>query len=238
MKTRIYGFKKPIKSYCFALTITILISFFSLKAQEKENFRTELTTDMVSQNIWRGCYQAGASIQPSLTVGYRNVELYVWGTTDFLSTQREIDIAINYMFRRFTLGITDYWGGNNANKYARNHQFEGNLKYEFNKIPFSLEWNTLFGGEDKPYTFSSYAEIGYTLELPSSDFNFSLGFTPWENQVLETDRFAITHLSVTANMPVRFPTGITLFPSSVLLYNPVNDQFFFVAKIGFSIFKF
>ncbi|MDR2009316.1 MAG: hypothetical protein LBQ22_02400 [Bacteroidales bacterium] len=237
MKTTTYCHKMAMISRCFVFMSAILILSFPLQAQEREDFQAEITTDIVSRNIWRGVYQAGGSIQPSLTAGYKNFELYVWGTTDFQATSHEVDFTISYTFRGFTLGITDYWCGNNTDTYSRNHQFERNLKYAFDKIPLSLEWNTIFYGEDKPFVYSSYAEIKYKLELPSINFDFSLGFTPWKNQVLETDKFAVTNLLATAGKRISISSLFDMFPSCTLLYNPTTDQLFFVAKIGFLFSK-
>jgi hypothetical protein len=236
MKPTTYCHKKAMGSYCFVFTFIFLTISFPVQAEEKDKFQAEIATDIVSQSIWRGVYQAGASIQPSWTVGYKNVELYAWGTSDFWSAGREIDFTLTYAFRGFTVGITDYWCGDSIDKYRHNHQFEGNLKYEFESIPLSLEWNTVFAGETRSYVFSSYAEINYGLKLAAVDFNFSLGLTPWKNQMLETTGFAVSNLSVTAGKQFSILSLCNMTSACILLYNPYADRLYFITKIGFNIF--
>ena len=42
--------------------------------------------DLVSSYVWRGMYQTGASIQPTLGFSVGNFSLTAWGSTDFDGT--------------------------------------------------------------------------------------------------------------------------------------------------------
>ncbi len=199
---------------------------------ETSNFNAEARVDVVSQYIWRGCYLSGASIQPSLTGTYKNVSLNAWGSADFQATGHEVDFSLKYAFFGFEAGITDYWSGELETPYSKGHSLEGNLLYSFPKFPLTLAWNTVFYGEESPENYSSYAEASYLLELPALNFEFAVGFTPWKNQMLDTDQFAFTKLSVAANKEFYLNKTVHLDFLLVLQYNPAAEKMFFVAGIG------
>ncbi len=235
MKTTTHCLPKAMLSRCVVFLSSMLPLVISLQAQEqeKETLHTEAAIDLVSQNIWRGVYQSGASVQPSVSAVYKGLELFAWGSTDFRNTQREIDFTLHYVFHGFTVGITDYWNGSDSTNYSANHQWEGCLKYTFSRIPLSLEWNTVFGGEERAGGFSSYAAIDYLLELPALDFDFSIGFTPWKNSLLETERFTFINFSVVAGKELFLHPQLPTKVLCGLVYNPAANQLFFTVGIGF-----
>ncbi len=205
----------------------------SLYAQDERcDFGAEARIDAVSQYIWRGCYQSGASIQPSLTGSYKNFSINAWGNADFQSAGHEVDFSLKYAFFGFEAGITDYWEGELGTPYSEGHLLEGNLSYTFPKFPLTLAWNTVFYGEESPKDYSSYAEISYLLELPVLNFEFSVGFTPWANQMLDTDKFAFTKLGLAANKEFKLNNTLNMDFSMALQYNAAAEKMFFVAGIG------
>ena len=61
--------------------------------------------DIVSSYIWRGMYQTGVSIQPTLGFSIKGFSLTAWGSTDFDGCRssegmasKEIDLTAAYTF--------------------------------------------------------------------------------------------------------------------------------------------
>lgn len=74
--------------------------------------------DLVSSYVWRGMYQTGASIQPTLGFTIGGFSLTAWGSTDFDGCQasegranKEIDLTCAYAFGStgLTLSVADLW---------------------------------------------------------------------------------------------------------------------------------
>lgn len=217
----------------YAISLALCIVSLPLQAQENKTLCTEANIDMVSQNVWRGVYQAGVSIQPSLTVTRGGIELFVWGTSGINSEQHEIDISLSYKFHGATVGLTDYMGGRSIGLRSQLHMLELNAGYEFDAFPLSLKWNSIVSGEQSR-SFSSYVEIGYAIETATLDLNLCAGFTPWKNEMLETKRFAFTTLSADAGKLYNFNSRMAIRPSCVLTYNPSDDRIYFIAGVGLS----
>ena len=73
----------------------------------KVNFK--VSADVVSSYIWRGAYNAGASIQPTLGMSAGNFSLTVWGSKEISDLHKEIDITAAYRFGRVSVSVADYW---------------------------------------------------------------------------------------------------------------------------------
>ena len=50
------------------LSATALLMSFSVFAQEEKKFEIAPAADLVSSYVWRGMYQTGPAIQPSLSM--------------------------------------------------------------------------------------------------------------------------------------------------------------------------
>lgn len=130
--------------------------------------------DFVSSYVWRGMYQTGFSVQPTLGFNVGNFSLTAWGSTDLDGVSsvsiademgttypgKEFDLTAAYKFGEAgpTLSVTDYWwAGQGAKKYFHynshetSHFFEGGLAYTLpcEKFPLSIGWYTMFAGADK-----------------------------------------------------------------------------------------
>ena len=70
-------------------------------------------TDVVSGYIWRGVWEAGASLQPTLTMTVGNFSATAWGSVDFAATSyKEMDLTLAYTLGPVTLSLADlYWEG-------------------------------------------------------------------------------------------------------------------------------
>lgn len=143
--------------------------------------------DFVSSYVWRGMYQTGISVQPTLGFGVGNFSLTAWGSTDFDGVTavnaanefetgypgKEFDLTAAYKFGEtgLVLSVTDYWwAGQGAKNYFHyesretSHFFEGGLAYTLpcEKFPLSLAWYTMFGGADKKINDDGEVEQNYS----------------------------------------------------------------------------
>lgn len=225
---------KPIAIKKIIFFTAGIFSSVSLFAQKEYTFGVSARADLVSQYIWRGTELGQTSIQPQATVGFEWIKLTVWGSSDFNGLNREIDPSISVQLRGFSVGVTGYWASDTlASKYGKNHVFEGNIAYTFNKFPLTLEWNTAFAGEqDKSY--SSYAKVAYEPEYKGWQVGLAAGLTPWKNEMLETSSFAFTELTTYIGKSVGIAGGLKLDGMMTLTYNPHLDQLFWVVSVGFS----
>lgn len=77
------------------IVIVLIITLLSampktdLYAQEQEkDVRFSVGADLVSGYIWRGVWEAGPSIQPTLTMIAGNFSVTAWGSVDFATRAR------------------------------------------------------------------------------------------------------------------------------------------------------
>jgi hypothetical protein len=201
-----------------------------ISAQGKAGFVIDGKIDFVSQNVWRGCYQAGTSLQPEAAVSFDKWEFSVWGTTDLQVVEKEIDLTVKYAPGNFTLGITDYWFGGETAPYGKGHISEIGTGYGFSSIPVSLSFNTAVYGDGGH--FSSYAEIAWTPRWKEWQLEFSTGLCPWENSMLATERFAVTCLSAELRKRAVTYDTFTVEASTKAVYNPNEDTAFWMSGIS------
>lgn len=107
---------------------TALIMPESGHAQEIRKFEIIPAADLVSSYVWRGAYQTGASVQPSLNLSYAGVSLTAWGSTDFATAadevrSKEFDLTLGYTVKGFKVAVTDYWWAGEGNRMAISHVF-------------------------------------------------------------------------------------------------------------------
>lgn len=106
--------------------------------------------DLVSSYIWRGMYQTGVSIQPTLGFSAGGFSLTAWGSTDFDGTSasagaaaKEIDLTAAYTLGNsgLTFSVADlWWAGQGARKYFnfKSHETAHHLKQDL-LMPSSLK---------------------------------------------------------------------------------------------------
>lgn len=167
---------------------TLLIAAASICGMTTANAQ-KLTVqgDFVSSYIWRGMYQTGFSVQPTLGFNIGDFSLTAWGSTDFEGTSavstadvfgtsypgKEFDLTAAYKFGKAgpTLSVTDYWwAGQGAKKYFHyeshetSHFFEVGLSYTLpiEKLPLSIGWYTMFAGADKKVNGNGCLEQNYS----------------------------------------------------------------------------
>lgn len=222
---------------------TAFLMSVTVYAQDKTTFRIEPAADIVSSYVWRGAYQTGASIQPSLALFYGGLCLTVWGSTDFSTAAAEIrskefDLTLGYDLQGWHIGITDYWWageGRRYGNYSHSHFFEGTLGYHFGeKFPLSLTWNTMFAGGDKDsrgdQNFSTYVEAAYDFSISGIQVTPGVGISPWTG--LYSEGFGWCSLSLKASKNIRLSQTFSLPLFSQVIVTPEHDNVFLVLGIS------
>ena len=191
---------------------------------QKKGVRVKVGADFVSSYIWRGSYNANASIQPTL------------------------GMTAAYTLGGLTLSLTDYYWTPSSERYTEKyfrfgadspHMIEVGGAYCFGeRFPLTLAWNTMLFGADRDdegrQNYSTYAEISYPFAVKSVDMIAAVGFTPWATEnMYGTSGFAVCNVTVGATKAIRFSDSLSLPIFTRLIWNPAKDDVNFVG--GFSI---
>lgn len=242
---------KSVKSHLFICALAAII-FLAVPVHSQKHAELEAKADLVSSYIWRGTYNAGASIQPSLRASIAGFSLGAWGSTDFGGNgKKEVDMSVAYSYKNFSAGITDYWWeGEGAYKYFqyRNfntaHRFEGNLSYQlpFRKFNFKFSWNTMFAGADYDAEgkrcYSTYIEIAYPFAIGSIDMNAAIGAAPWYSpSFLPTSYrgFSVCNISIGAQRAIKVSDHFSIPLFTQLIFNPATEDIHFVFGLSLSL---
>ena len=143
------------KMWVCALAALAIPSAVCAQESEENGLYAELEAEMVTNYIWRGQNYGGLSVQPSLTVGWNDLYLNVWGSAGIATdNHREMDLILGYDLGNFSFTLADYWylgtdGEDNYFNYAAHstyHTLEASVGYDFGFM--SLVWGTNFGGYD------------------------------------------------------------------------------------------
>lgn len=141
----------------FAVLTGMLLADCAM-AQEK-GVRVKVGADFVSSYIWRGSYNANASIQPTLGMTAGDFSLTAWGSADFTGDYKEADLTAAYTLGGLTLSLTDYYWTPSSERYTEKyfrfgadspHMIEVGGAYRFGeRFPLTLAWNTMLFGADR-----------------------------------------------------------------------------------------
>lgn len=227
------------------LTVTGVV-MFSANAQEEKGVKFNVSGDLVSSYIWRGAYNAGASVQPTLGMSAGNFSFTAWGSKEISGPHKEIDLTAAYNFGRVSLLVTDYWwagekyGNDNAmetnNKYFHfdnhntAHRVEAGLVYTVSeKVPLSISWNTMFWGADKKangkQNYSSYVELNYPFSIKSINLTATMGLTPYESQTMyATSGFAVCNLALGASKEIQITKSFSLPVFTKVIFDPAHED--------------
>ena len=224
------------------ISIIGLLAMFTNKASAQVRFNVQ--GDLVSSYVWRGMYQTGASIQPTLSFSVENLSLTAWGSTDFdgyrngniPSANKELDLTLAYTFPKLglTVSVADMWqAGQGAGKYfdfnnkTTAHHFEASLAYVLpvEKFPLSIAWYTMFAGMDKnekgdKNNYSSYVELNYPFSVKSVDLNVTCGIVPYKAPQYYTNGFAVTNVALKGSYAIKITDSFSLPIFSQVIWNP------------------
>ena len=237
------------------LAVLAILTVGPVSAQDK-GISFSGGSDLVSSYIWRGVYEAGVSLQPTMIMSAGNFSAMAWGSVDFASTSyKEMDITLTYTLGPVTLSLADlYWEGEAGNRdlISRNyftfdnhspHRMEIGASWVVSaKIPFTLSWYTiLFGSADVNSegnrAYGSYFEIAYPFQVKGIDMKAGVGMVPWNAYgTYGVDRdFYVQNLFLNAgktwNIGENDDMNIGLFTN--LIWNPALEDVNFVGGISF-----
>lgn len=204
----------------------------SLASTQTNAQQFQVQGDLVSSYVWRGMYQTGASIQPTLGFQAGGFSLTAWGSTDFDgykasegAASKEIDLTAAYTFGKtgMTVSVADLWWG-------AGHHFEAGLSYvlPLKKFPLSVAWYTIFAGQDKKITpsgkekqnYSSYVELNYPFSLKSVDLNVTCGMVPYAAPQYYCNRFAVTNVAFKGSYRIKITDSFALPIFAQAIWNP------------------
>jgi Bacterial protein of unknown function (Gcw_chp). len=226
----------------------LLMSICFAKMGAQPGPEVELSADMVSSYVWRGFKQAGASVQPGLSVGYRGFSLGAWGSMDISSSgSKEVDFSLAYETGRVRFSLTDYWwDGEGALRYfswpdkekSAGHYLEAGLNYTLSpSFPLSASWNTFVLGkgnkkENGDNSFSTYIELAYPFSLQGVDMGVSAGFIPWESVVYDMDGFNFSSIQLSATKEIKITESFSLPVFGNVVFNPNREDVHFIFGIS------
>ena len=239
----------------YALAVLAMWPAVPVSAQDK-GISFSGGSDLVSSYVWRGVYEAGVSLQPTMTMSAGNFSAIAWGSVDFASTSyKELDITLSYTLGPVTLSLADlYWEGGAGNRdlISRNyftfdnhspHRIEvGASRLVSEKIPFTLSWYTiLFGAADVNSqgnrAYSSYFEIAYPFRAKSVDMKAGVGMVPWNAYgTYGVDReFYVQNVFLQAGKiwHVGGKVDMTIGLFTHLIWSPALDDVNFVGGVSF-----
>lgn len=251
-----------VKSMFQTLAVIIVFLFIAIQlcnAQETNNIKINMQGDIVSSYIWRGMYQSGAAVQPTLSINGRHFSLTTWGSVDITGQgHKEADITASYSIKGITLSLTDYWWAgqsglyndrkNGENDYFHfdnhntDHILEAGLSYTMpvKEIPLSLSWYSMLWGADKKSennnkiknAYSSYGEINCPLVLDNTNLLTTIGFSPFESPSnYKNKNFAVTNISVKASKEIQITDKFSLPIFSQVIWNPNREDVHFIFGI-------
>lgn len=241
-----------MKSIIYAAVGTAALSFtsFTVKAYEPYSsdsgkFKVIAGADFVSKYVWRGVYQSGPAIQPTLGMEAAGFFIEAWGSTTFNDDFKELDATIGYGAGGFTVAVTDYWWDGEGRPfykhYTDSHLFEGTLEYSFgDNFPLTLGWSTFFAGQQDKNSegkrkYSSYIEAGYDFGIGSFEFTASAGFAPWQAPAWldEKNGFRVSQIALEARREIHLSPSFSVGVFLKAIASPATDDAFLIAGVTF-----
>lgn len=232
------------------LIILFVTSMGQISAQSESAVDINLSGDLVSSYVWRGFKQAGASVQPALSVSAKGFTLGAWGSTDIAGKgNKEVDFYASYATSGLAFTVTDYWwDGEDAHRYFSSpknteetsyigHSLETSLAYTFpESFPLTVAWNTFVLGQGNKKangdnSFSTYVELSYPFSVKEVDFKIGTGFTPWESAMYGTDKFKFTSIHLGASKTVKINDSFSIPLFANIIANPAQEDIHFVFGI-------
>lgn len=221
-----------------------------MSAQDK--VEASVGVDLVSSYIWRGAKLDNASVQPSVSLGYKGFTLGAWGSIGLMKDSgsdayKEFDLTLSYTTGGFTIGISDYYilpttssdtryFVYDAHKTA--HVFEANVGYDFGVC--SVNWYTNFTGadgvnSDGDRAYSSYFEVAAPFKLGGLDWTAAVGAVPYCTSFYDdgVDGFAVTNITVKAAKDIKITPSFSLPLFGAITANPHTSDVYFTAGLSF-----
>ena len=232
------------KMWVCALAALAIPSAAWAQESEENGLYAELNAEVVTNYIWRGQNYGGLSIQPSLTVGWNDLYLNVWGSAGVATdNHREVDLMLGYDLGNFSFGLSDYWNVDadgedyffNYAAHSTRHTIEASVGYDLGFM--SLTWGTNIGGDDYDEEgkrkYSSYIQADVPFAIGDFEGVATLGATPWASPTYEADGFSICEAAVALSKEMKISPTFSLNTTGKVVVNPATEDAFFVFGIGF-----
>ncbi|MBR4845523.1 MAG: hypothetical protein IKU98_03790 [Bacteroidaceae bacterium] len=229
---------------CALAALAIPTATWAQEENEENGVYVEMEANVVSSYVWHGQYLGGLSVQPSLTIGWNDLSLNVWGSAGIGDeSHREIDLSLGYELGNFSLGLTDYWfleSGQMENflNYAAHstvHTLEASIGYDLGFM--SLGWSTYWGGsdydEEDNRQFTSYIQANVPFTLGGFEGEATVGATPWGSELYGANRFMVCETSVALSKELKLTPTFSMNTTGKFVLNPATGHTFFVLGLGF-----
>lgn len=245
---------KTMKRWLFILTAALAVFLTTDLCAQERGVRFSGGTDIVSAYIWRGVWESGSALQPTLTMTAGNFSATAWGSVDFAATSyKEMDLTLAYTLGPVTFSLANlYWEGGAADRgtVSRNyfrfgndspHRVEAGIAWRIDeKIPVTLAWNTvLFGPADVNATgeraYATYAEVSYPFAVKDVEMKAGVGIVPWNalgTYGIDRD-FYVQNVFLNAGKSWTVFQSLQLGVFTSLSWNPAAEDVNFVG--GFSL---
>ena len=100
---------KTMKRWVFILIAALAIFLTADLCARERGVKFSGGTDLVSTYVWRGVRESGPAFQPSLTMSAGNFSATAWGSVDFDSAYKEMDLTLAYALGPVTLSVDDLY---------------------------------------------------------------------------------------------------------------------------------
>ena len=97
---------KTMKRWVFILIAALAIFLTADLCARERGVKFSGGTDLVSTYVWRGVRESGPAFQPSLTMSAGNFSATAWGSVDFDSAYKEMDLTLAYALGPVTLSAS------------------------------------------------------------------------------------------------------------------------------------
>ena len=241
---------KKMKRWVFILIAALAIFLTADLCARERGVKFSGGTDLVSTYVWRGVRESGPAFQPSLTMSAGNFSATAWGSVDFDSAYKEMDLTLAYALGPVTLSVADlYWTGHDDDRYFMfnnhsPHRIEVGASWVVSeRLPFTLSWYTiLFGAADRNFegerAYASYFEVAYPFTVKTIDMKAGVGMVPWNAAATYNcgDRdFYVQNVFLNAgkNWDIKGAGGMKIGLFTNLIWNPALDDVNFVGGFSF-----
>ena len=200
---------KTMKRWVFILIAALAIFLTADLCARERGVKFSGGTDLVSTYVWRGVRESGPAFQPSLTMSAGNFSATAWGSVDFDSAYKEMDLTLAYALGPVTLSVADlYWTGH----ADVNHKGER--------------------------AYASYFEAACPFTVKTVDMKAGVGMVPWNAAAtyLTGDRgFCVQNVFLNAgkSWTIKGTDSMSVGVFTNLIWNPALDDVNFVGGISF-----
>jgi hypothetical protein len=257
-----------MKKQLSILSVVLSLFCFVGISNAQEESPLDISLDVASRYVWRGLdFGNSPSIQPGIEFSKWGLSLGAWGayTSNINAPAQEMDIYIGYTFLNDMISITftDYFfptdgAVNNYFDYkadATGHVFEASLSFNGTEnLPlYALVGTNFYGADALHYSgdandpdgnimFSTYAEIGYSLDVKgigldlfcganligASNDDIDNGYSGFYN-----DKLGIINLGFSLSKDLNISESFSIPFSVAFITNPLNENVFLVASMSF-----